>query len=174
MVRALHKGTQNWSPPQHIVSVWNSHGINLSFSLLRVFARLCPDDDNDDDFKWLMYSTVRGFYVYQLQVKPIVIFSFENTVVSLIRPGLFTSSRNSVASVTHWCGLCGSVFFWYHRCLALCKSRCPYVLSHGLIIKCRVTNVICICHSLSVFLSACRAALETLNLSSSIRKNNLF
>lgn len=137
-------------PPRYVISVWNSHRINLSFSLLKFPVRLCSDDDNnDDDFKWLMYSTVRWFYVYQLQVKPIVISSFGNT------SSLFNMSRFihliqelSSPSVTHTGGF---VFFRCHLCLTLCKSQCPYVHSHDLIITCRVTNVVCICHSLSVF-----------------------
>lgn len=89
-------------PPRYIISAWNSHEINLSFSLLKFPVRLCSDDNNDDDdSKWLVYSTVRGFYVYQLQVKPTVIFFIGNTSVSLICPGLFTSTRNSVVLQWH-------------------------------------------------------------------------
>lgn len=90
-------------PPRYIISAWNSHGINLSFSLLKFPVRLCSDDDNDDDdSKWFVYSTVRGFYVYQLQVKPTVIFFFGNTSSLFNMPRFIHLNQELCSpSVTH-------------------------------------------------------------------------
>lgn len=74
-------------------------GSTCYFLLLKIFLfALCSDDD-DDDFKWLMDTTVHEFYVDQSQAKPINIFVFENTSSM---PGLIHRIKLLEFSVQYW------------------------------------------------------------------------